>query len=361
MKKNQIIAKALKEIARGIETLAEAYLIEEELTPVQVADPIADAPVEKPKKEAKKEEAKVVEIPEEIEEVETDEEGEDLEISDLDVEDLQLIAKQMKLRGYKNLEKEDLVEKLVTSDETKLMTALEELGYLDVEDSAEEIKEEIIHEAKVKTGEVIPEIPEAIDEEEEDVPLSFDLEELDEVELKGLCKILGISTRGKKQALITRIYTVEESEVDEAYDTLMKSTVEPIEDEEEEEVVETPKKKAKAKAKPVEREVMTKARAKVMQELPEVIDEEIKDGNITIDTMYEVLESLGRVEEDETDEVVKDKYAQLLIDLTDDEGDNHDFEEAYFVNDELRCCGVDIPVKDDEGICPVCETHYELA
>ena len=375
MNKNQIIAKALRDIARGLDTLATAYTTEEVASPVSAPEP--DVAEDKP---VVKKEDPVVE--EDTSEEETIEE-EELDLSELDLEDLQLIAKNMKLRGYKPLDHAELVEKLTSSDNDKLMTALEELGYLDSEEEVEEeasdeyedmtvaelravlknkglrpqkTKEDMIsaiRELDEKSNEPEPEYEG--EEEEEEVTLSFDPEKLDEVELKGLCTILGISTRGKKQALLTRIYTVEESEVEDAYQELLETAVADT-NEEEEEV--SPKVSKKTVA--LKRETMTKERAKVLEELPEILEQEIKDDSISLEEISEILESLDRTEKDDTEEDLKEKYIGFMIDLTDDEGVTHDLEDPYFVNDSLRCCGVEVPVKKGDGVCPVCETHYEV-
>lgn len=356
--KNKEIMQALTQIGNGFLQLASAF--EEE---------VASAPKKEEPKPATKPAPEEVE--EEIEEIpeETPEEDEDtLNLSDLDLEDLQLIAKQMKLRGYKNLEHADLVEKLASNPEEKLMTALIELGYVSTEEDKtyKETKANLDKDMKIAKGEAIPDAPvieEAEEEEdEEELSDSIDLEDFEEDTLKDICTELGLSTRGKKQALITRIETMEEEQIYQALVNLELIAEEDAEEEiEEEEEVEEPKAKSKGKALP-KRETMTPKRAEVFKEIPEAFEEEIKAGNITYDDVFQVLEELGRIgeEEDDDDATLKEKYIELMVDLTDDDGETHEFADPYFVNDALRCCGAEVPIRKNKGTCPVCDNTYSL-
>lgn len=79
------------------------------------------------------------------------------------------------------------------------------------------------------------------------------------------------------------------------------------------------------------------AKAKLVKELEEFFDDEIDDDNETI---------------------ILNAGVKFLL-MTDDEGETHEMEDPYEINEIVCCCGHALTETDDGYVCEVCESEYD--
>jgi hypothetical protein len=55
-----------------------------------------------------------------------------------------------------------------------------------------------------------------------------------------------------------------------------------------------------------------------------------------------------------------ENYIKIMTSLVDDEGEVHDFEEPYYVGEEVLCCGENVKTLDNGNMfCEKCGNEYE--
>lgn len=221
-------------------------------------------------------------------------------------------------------------------------------------DNQEDSEDEEVEEPEVEEESEEPEIEENEDSEEDE-----DSEEEDETyakvmqyvneasddELRETLEELGLSSKGKREALVEKIYQAVKDGLFE-----FEEDEEPSEDVEPEEETEDSEDLG-----------VTEERAKAIEAMEEQVQEEFEEGKITRKEMVAYLKQVGiAVTKKVEDEAVVEMYTEKLALLIDDEGEFHDEGgDLYNINEVPYCCGA--PLEEIEGgyRCNVCGTEYE--
>lgn len=223
-------------------------------------------------------------------------------------------------------------------------------------DNQEDSEDEEVEEPEVEEESEEPEIEEdedseeAEDDEVEDETYAKVMQYVNEAsddELRETLEELGLSSKGKREALIEKIYQAVKDGLFE-----FEEEDEPSEDVEPEE--ETDEETSEDLG-------MTEERAKAIEAMEEQVHEEFEEGKITRKEMVAYLKQVGiAVTKKVEDEAVVEMYTEKLALLIDDEGEFHDEGgDPYNINEVPYCCGA--PLKEIEGgyRCNVCGTEYE--
>lgn len=228
-------------------------------------------------------------------------------------------------------------------------------------DNQEDSEDEEVEEPEVEEESEEPEIEENEDsEEDEDSEEAEDDEVEDETyakvmqyvneasddELRETLEELGLSPKGKREALVEKIYQAVKDGLFEFEEEEPSEDVEPEEETDEE---------------TSEDLGMTEERAKAIESMEEQVQEEFEEGKITRKEMVAYLKQVGiAVTKKVEDEAVVEMYTEKLALLIDDEGEFHDEGgDPYNINEVPYCCGA--PLEEIEGgyRCNVCGTEYE--
>ena len=225
--------------------------------------------------------------------------------------------------------------------------------FLDNQEESEEDLGEDTEEPETEETEDSEEKAEEDSDEVEDETYAKVMEYVNEAsddELRETLEDLGLSSKGKREALIEKIYQAVkdglfEFEEEDSEDEPSKEEVEPEEDSEEVE----------------EETAMTEERANAIDAMEDQVHEEFEEGKITRKEMVAYLKQVGvAVTKKVTDEDVIDMYTEKLALLIDDEGNFHDEgEDPYTINDVPYCCGAPLEETKDGYKCNVCGTEYE--
>lgn len=190
---------------------------------------------------------------------------------------------------------------------------------------------------------------EAEDDEVEDETYAKVMQYVNEAtddELRETLEELGLSSKGKREALVEKIYQA----VKDGLFEFEEEDEEPSEDVEPEEETEDSEDLG-----------MTEERAKAIEAMEEQVQEEFEEGKITRKEMVAYLKQVGiAVTKKVEDEAVVEMYTEKLALLIDDEGEFHDEGgDPYNINEVPYCCGA--PLEEIEGgyRCNVCGTEYE--
>lgn len=224
--------------------------------------------------------------------------------------------------------------------------------FLDNQDSEEEPEEDLGEEPETEETEDSEEKAGEDSDEVEDETYAKVMEYVNEAsddELRETLEDLGLSSKGKREALIEKIYQAVKDGLfefeEDSEDEPSKEEVEPEEDSEEVE----------------EETAMTEERANAIDAMEDQVHEEFEEGKITRKEMVAYLKQVGiAVTKKVTDEDVIDMYTEKLALLIDDEGNFHDEgEDPYTINDVPYCCGAPLEETKDGYKCNVCGTEYE--
>lgn len=223
-------------------------------------------------------------------------------------------------------------------------------------DNQEDSEDEEVEEPEVEEESEEPEIEEnedseeAEDDEVEDETYAKVMQYVNEAsddELRETLEELGLSSKGKREALVEKIYQAVKDGLFE-----FEEDEEPSEDVEPEE---------EADEETSEDLGMTEERAKAIESMEEQVQEEFEEGKITRKEMVAYLKQVGiAVTKKVEDEAVVEMYTEKLALLIDDEGEFHDEGgDPYNINEVPYCCGA--PLEEIEGgyRCNVCGTEYE--
>lgn len=321
------IAEALKEMNTTVTAVAE--LCPEPDTEVALND-VAETPVEESKSTPSNSEY-------------TEE-----ELSGMSYNDIKKLAKELGIPAVGN--RKELVKKILSAD-----TAVEE----DSEENAEEKTEEKTEVKPVKSAPKTfkktkveePEPVEEDEEEEDEDPVEAKVKEVTEGmsddEIREVLEDVGISTKGKRQSLISKLVkAVNDGLIDLDEDDEEADESEDI-DAEESDITED----------------MTKPRKKAYEELCDETSEAFESGEITREDLIEFINAFNGTDDKfkkVSDEDLLTKYLELSAMLIDDEG-NIVEEGAYTINDEPYCCGHPLHYDEDgeKFICECCGSEYE--
>ena len=361
MKKETVTAiiEALKGISDNVNNIIAILQNENVDEEVTVAK---DAPSERAKTEVKKAPAKKAEPAKE--ETEEKEVGQ-LNLDDMTYNELKKFAKDNGLSAVGD--RKTLIKRI----EENLLNKPAE-----VEEAEEETEEEVpvkksapvkAKKAPVKKAEPVEEVEEEpeqaeeveeeVEDDEEELVSSIEeaLEEMTDEEIKDLLVENGIKAKGKRQALIDAVIRgVKEGKIEFA-----------DEDEEFEEAEETETEAEETEAEEVEAEEMTEERAKGINEYRSQVEEALSAGEMTKADLISYIEAF----KGETDKTLAKKSEKALVDMymecaenfIDDEGDMHDSEEPYMINEEPFCCGSPLNYNEKEKVyvCEHCGGEYE--
>ena len=295
--------------------------------------------------------------------VDTKEETEEVTKETLDemsYNDLKAFAKELGVKAVGNRNKiTELILKAV-SEGNSISDEVEE----DVEETVEETPEEKSKKpapakSKKQPESVEEEESEDLEDEEEDDELSeikSQLEEMEVEELANICRDAGLSARGKKQSLITKILNGIEDGVIE---------LDVSEDEEEEDdSVETENESEDNKAlglNDLDNPDMTEERAEAISELEKDIKANIKRKKLTTKDMEaELLEAGFTKKEIKSIDDITSFYIDYRAMFINDSGDEVENEEPYELNGYPACCGKLLEENEDgDYVCNVCGNIYE--
>lgn len=260
-------------------------------------------------------------------------ETEDVDLGSMKLKELREYAEELGLNSKgKRAEVEDRIQEFLDNQED---SEDEEVEEPEVEEESEEPEIEENEDSE-----------EAEDDEVEDETYAKVMQYVNEAsddELRETLEELGLSSKGKREALVEKIYQAVKDGLFE-----FEEDEEPSEDVEPEEETD-------------EDLGMTEERAKAIEAMEEQVQEEFEEGKITRKEMVAYLKQVGiAVTKKVEDEAVVEMYTEKLALLIDDEGEFHDEGgDTYNINEVPYCCGA--PLEEIEGgyRCNVCGTEYE--
>ncbi len=263
-------------------------------------------------------------------------ETEEVDLGSMKLKELREYAEELGLNSKgKRAEVEDRIREFLDNQED---SEDEEVEEPEVEEESEEPETEENEDSE-----------EAEDDEVEDETYAKVMQYVNEAsdeELRETLEELGLSTKGKREALIEKIYQA----VKDGLFEFEEEDEEPSEDVEPEEETEESEDLG-----------MTEERAKAIEAMEEQVREEFEEGKITRKEMVAYLKQVGiAVTKKVEDEEVVGMYTEKLALLIDDEGEFHDEGgDPYNINEVPYCCGA--PLEEIEGgyRCNVCGTEYE--
>lgn len=320
------IAEALKEMNTPVTAVTE--LCPEPDTEVALND-VAETPVEESKSTPSNSEY-------------TEE-----ELSGMSYNDIKKLAKELGIPAVGN--RKELVKKILSAD-----TASE----VDSEEKTEEKTEVKPVKSAPKTFKKTkveePEPDEEDEEEEDEDPVEAKVKEVTEDmsddEIREVLEDVGISTKGKRQSLISKLVKAVNDgliDLDEDGEGADADEEEGETDAEESDITED----------------MTKPRKKAYEELCDETSEAFESGEVTREDLIEFINAFNGTDDKfkkVSDEDLLTKYLELSAMLIDDEG-NIVEEGAYTINDEPYCCGHPLHYDEDgeKFICECCGSEYE--
>lgn len=398
MKKNKL--NALVMMAEGTEKLNEGMkaLIEAEGAEVESDAKEAVAKASKVVSKSSKKEEKVVDLATKkkakVEKATKAEEAKDDEFHNVPEPSEDVTSDDVDGMGYNTMKK--LAAKLNVSAKgtkaqlvSRLKEALDNGGSVDEDEEEEEAPKKSAKKSKAKPArsskksEPEPEEEDEEDEESEDEEddsdsedmtmeqLKEELDEYSDEDLKGMLKEIGKSTKGKRTALISKIYdaikageiSLSDDEDEEEDDDVDGGEVESEDDEDNEVPDGTEDDDEDEESDDEEDEDEdTEARIKAMTALEKKIRKDFKKGNVTVSDMKEFLSSYDdvKVGKKTSDEKVLELYIENAKMLVDDDGDTIE-EGAYEIKGVPFCCGRALDIDEDGNCkCQICGNEYEL-
>ena len=223
----------------------------------------------------------------------------------------------------------------------------------DEEDLGEEPEEEIEDEVEeTETEEEVDDTEDEVEDETYAKVMQYVNEASDE-ELRETLEELGLSSKGKREALIEKIYQA----VKDGLFEFEEEDEEPSEESEEVEVEDTEDDSEEDN----EDLGMTEARLKAIEAMEIQVQEGFEEGKITRKEMVAYLKQVGiAVTKKVEDEAVVEMYTEKLALLVDDEGEFHDEGgDPYSINEVPYCCGAPLEETEEGYKCNVCGTEYE--
>ena len=266
-------------------------------------------------------------------------ETEDVDLGSMKLKELREYAEELGLNSKgKRAEVEERIREFLENEDTE---EDEDLGEEPEEESEEpEIEENEDSEEDEDSEEAEDEV-----EDETYAKVMQYVNEASDDELRETLEELGLSSKGKREALVEKIYQAVKDGLFE-----FEEEEEPSEDVEPEEETEDSEDLG-----------MTEERAKAIEAMEEQVQEEFEEGKITHKEMVAYLKQVGiAVTKKVEDEAVVEMYTEKLALLIDDEGEFHDEGgDPYNINEVPYCCGA--PLEEIEGgyRCNVCGTEYE--
>lgn len=334
--RNKEMAKAFRLLAEGFSTLANAYEIEEVVTDTTVVEPVKEevAPQveETTTNEVVNEESQVIETKEEVKEENTYTYD---NLESMTYNEIKALAKELGVKAIGT--KKIIIESILAHLGSEPTPTKDEPVEVATDVDIQEIEESTDEEVEVVENEVDE------DEEVEAEDTTFydqivsDLEGYSDEELADILSSVGISPKGKRQALLAKIVQAIEEGV--------------LEWEEDEEATEEPKEEVQD---------TTNARRVARRKEEERITLAIEKGELSHKEIIKYLKDFnnGRYVSQGLDGDVEE-YICIQCDLIDDEGHKHELADPYYVGDDVFCCGQQLQEVDNDLYCEVCGTTYE--
>ena len=278
---------------------------------------------------------------EDVEESDEDVAVEETEISEVDLGSMKLkelreYAEELGINSKgKRAELEERIQEFLNSEESE-------------EEDLDEEPEDDVEESEEVEDESYEDDSEEEDSDEDDekyAQVKEYVENASDEEIKETLKELGLSTKGKREALIEKLYQAVKDGlfefVEEDEDAEGTEDVEDIEEESED---------------------MTSERVEGIEELEEKVRADFESGDLTRKDMTTYLKQVGvAVTKKVDDDDVLEMYISKMALLVDDEGEFHEEgEDPYTVNGVPYCCGAKLEVLKDGGYkCNVCGAEYD--
>ena len=241
----------------------------------------------------------------------------------------------------------------------------------------EEVKEEeapteaemdkAIEEAEIPTEDRGEEVDMEADDQDEDAlpegePTLYDqvvadLEGYSDEELADILSEVGVSPKGRRQALLAKIVqAIEDGKL--AWEDESEHTTEDAP----QEATEPSKDVEPQDDQEVDEDdfVGTEARKQACYEECDKIEEDIERGNISMKEIIKFLKEYHNgkyVSQGEDADV--EEYMAIQCDLIDDEGTKHDLADPYYIGDDIYCCGAILKDLNEDLYCEHCGTTYE--
>ncbi len=352
---NTKVIEGLRAMSEGFNLLIEG--LSESVTAINTA--ISEEVAEKPKKSKKSEPTKEVEPETEA----TSEYTED-ELNSMSYNELKKLAKELGISATGN--RKELVKKLLSGETDETDEAEDE----PVEEEAP--KKSTKTKASKKKPEPVEddedEEDESEDEEDEDEtdPIAEQVNELvadmTDEEIRELLESVDISSKGKREALISKVITAVSEGLISLEDEEDEDTDSEDEDDADEEE-EAPKKSAKSNKSGDITENMTKKRKKAYKELCDETNEQFENEEITREDLIDFINEYNGTNDKMkkvSDEDLLAKYLEISAMLIDDDGEIVE-EGAYYINDEPYCCGHPLTYnkKKKQYVCEHCGAEYD--
>lgn len=276
---------------------------------------------------------------------------EETEISEVDLSSMKLkelreYAEELGLNSKgKRAEVEERIQEFLNSEESEEEDLNEDVE--EVEDDVEESEE--VEDESYEDDSEEDEEEDSDEDDEKYAQVKEYVENASDEEIKETLKELGLSTKGKREALIEKLYqAVKDGLFEFAEDDEFAEDTEDVEESEEEseELLDD----------------MTPERAEGVEELQEKVYADFESGDLTRKDMTTYLKQVGvAVTKKVDDEDVLEMYINKLALLVDDEGEFHEEgEDPYTVNGVPYCCGAKLEVLEDGGYkCNVCGAEYD--
>lgn len=276
------------------------------------------------------------------------------ELEQMDIGELTTIAIEMGIDVKKLKKKEQLIEAIISAQDS----ANEDEEIEEVEDEVEEAEDEEI---------------EIEDEPVDDMErIERELQNYSEEELADILNSVGITPRGKKQALISKVLeAIEKGLLEWVDEDVENENTEDIEEDSEiEDNDEVADEEYNNEDELEDEEIdedeffnksIHKERAEVLETLDEDFEEAYKNKEITdkdIDALlvnYFDKKELKAMKKDEKIEY----YKEIIKRLIDDGGNLNPIETMYYVNDRPCCCGALLKKADGMLICEICGSEYK--
>ena len=350
---NKKIIEGLESIAQGINSIVEGLKQTEcSCTARNTADNVHDEVTKKSDKVSAPAEKKIASKKADKESDTTDGSAyTEEELSNMSYNDIKKLAKELGISAVGN--RKEIVKKILSADTAENTGGEEEIktaGTKSAKSAPKSFK-------KTKVEE--PEPVEEDDEEDEDDSDETNIEDtvkeatadMSDDEIRTLLEDVGVSSKGKRQALISKLVKAVEDgliDLDGDEDEVTDSDDSGESDDEESGDV---------------TEGMTKARKKAYEQLVKETEEDFENGEISREDLIEFINAFNGTDDKfkkVSDEDLLMKYLELSAMLVSDDGEIVE-EGAYTINEEPYCCGHPLSYDEDEEkfVCECCGNEYE--
>jgi len=269
------------------------------------------------------------------------------ELSNMSYNDIKKLAKELGISAVGN--RKEIVKKILSADTAENSCDEDELKTAETKS----VKSAPKSFKKLKVEE-----PEPVEEDDEDDNDNATIEDtvkeaivdVSDDEIRTLLEDVGVSPKGKRQALISKLVkAVEDGLID-------------LDSDEDEDTDSDDGESDVVKSGDVT-EGMTKARKEAYGQLVDETTKAFEDGEILREDFIEFINAFKGTDnkfEKVSDIDLLEKYLELATMLVGDEGEIVE-EEAYTINEEPYCCGHPLRYDEDEEkfVCECCGNKYE--